>query len=78
MRKSKLYLPLLSGVLCWLAWPPLPFAPLLLLALVPMFYFADHALRSPNPGKTVLVGAMLGFATWNTLPFTGFTLWLRG
>lgn len=67
MRKNKLYLPLLSGVLCWLAWPPLPFAPLLLLALVPMFYFADHALRSPNPGKTVLVGAMLGFATWNTL-----------
>lgn len=67
MRKNKLFLPVLSGILCWLAWPPTHFAPLLLLALVPMFYYCDLALRSRSPGKSVLVGALLGFATWNTL-----------
>ncbi|QEC51195.1 apolipoprotein N-acyltransferase [Anseongella ginsenosidimutans] len=67
MRKNKLLLPVLSGVLCWLAWPPTHLAPLLLVALVPLFYFADEALRSRNPGRTVLTGALLGFAAWNTL-----------
>lgn len=67
MSKKKLLLPVLSGVLCWLAWPPTYLAPLLLVALVPMLYFADEALRSRNPGRTVLTGAALGFAVWNTL-----------
>lgn len=67
MKKNKLLLPVLSGVICWLAWPPTYFAPLLLVALVPLFYFCDEALKSRNPGRTVLLGAVLGSAAWNTL-----------
>lgn len=66
--KAKLLLPILSGLLCWFAWPPIPYtSPLLLVALVPMLFYADAALGARRPGRFLFWGTALGFAVWNTL-----------
>lgn len=68
MKKPYL-LALLSAFLLWLAWPPHAWlAPLLLVALVPLFIALKKtiATSSAKTGKKVFLTAGLTFLVWNT------------
>lgn len=70
MKSKQTYLlALFSAFLLWLGWPPMPFtAPLLLIALVPLFIALD-AIASNNikkQGKRIFLTAGLSFLVWNT------------
>jgi len=62
-------LALLSSLLMWLAWPPIPYTtPLLLIGLVPLL-IALSKIREGNDtkkGKRIFLTAGLTFLTWNT------------
>ena len=68
MRKNVL-LALLSAVLLWLAWPPIPYtSPLLLVAFVPLLFAIEAIITGPfnKKGKKVfLIAGLTGFL-WNT------------
>jgi len=68
MKKPYL-LALLSAFLLWLAWPPHAWlAPLLLIALVPLFIALKNVAKA-NPtktGKKIFLTASLAFLVWNT------------
>ena len=69
MKKSIL-LACLSGLLLWLAWPPMPYtAFLLFVAFVPMLLGLENLMQSglPQKGKKIFWTAFLGFFIWNTL-----------
>lgn len=58
-----------SAVLLWLGWPPIPFsAPILLVALVPLFIAIENITHSgvPRKGRKVFLITGLCFLTWNT------------
>lgn len=68
MRGKLFLLSLLSGVLLSAAWPPYGFAPLLLVAFVPLLLvqhtvMTDHRLRA----RHLFVYAYTTFLTWNVL-----------
>ncbi|POY35096.1 apolipoprotein N-acyltransferase [Solitalea longa] len=68
MFKTKnLLLPALTGLLLWLAWPPLPFAPLLFVALVPLLILADQLKHVPKAGGRIFRNSFFAFFIWNTL-----------
>ncbi len=60
---------LASAFLLWLAWPPHSWtAPLLLIALLPLFIVLEKIEKAPagKKGKTVFLTAGLAFFIWNT------------
>lgn len=68
MKKNILYA-LISAVILWLAWPPLPFAsPLLLIGFFPLLLAIEniHLSDFKNKGRKVFLLSGLTFLTWNT------------
>ncbi|WP_285010568.1 apolipoprotein N-acyltransferase [Pedobacter faecalis] len=64
-----LFLALLSALLLWLAWPPIPYAaPLLLVALVPLLIAISviEERAGVKRGKRIFLTAGLTFLIWNT------------
>jgi len=70
MAKKQTYLlALLSALLLWLAWPPIPFStPLLLLAWVPLLIAIDDIAKNDlkKQGKRIFLTAGLTFLLWNS------------
>lgn len=67
--KRNYLLALLSAVLLWLAWPPIPFtSPILLFALLPLLIALDNIEKSEivKKGKSIFFTAGLTFLVWNT------------
>lgn len=66
--KRNISLALLSAVLLWLAWPPIPFtSPVLLFALLPLMIALQEieAAGNKNKSKLIFLTAGLTFLTWN-------------
>lgn len=67
--KNNYLLALLSAVLLWLAWPPIPYTgPLLWIAFVPLLFALENVMRGSfnKKGKKVfLLGGLTG-VVWNT------------
>ncbi|MCO4293531.1 apolipoprotein N-acyltransferase [Solitalea sp. MAHUQ-68] len=66
-KLKNLLLPTLTGLLLWLAWPPLPFAPLLFFAFVPLLILNDQLKHTPKAGARIFRNSFFGFFIWNTL-----------
>lgn len=67
--KQNYFLALCSAFLLWLAWPPVPFTALILLAgLVPVLLAVENIINSDRKqkGKLVFRTAFLCFVVWNT------------
>lgn len=59
-----------SGLLLWLAWPPLPFSILLFIAFVPLLYAGDVILsryQGNHPFRKAWLTAYAGLFIWNAL-----------
>jgi apolipoprotein N-acyltransferase len=68
--KRNLLLAIFSGLLLWLAWPPMHYTTLFLFfGLVPMLVAIENIIQSPSAkkGKQIFGAAFLGFFIWNTL-----------
>lgn len=60
---------LVSALLMWLAWPPIPFtAPILFIALLPILFIVEDFATRPqhNNGWKVFLLSGLAFFIWNT------------
>lgn len=66
-RLKNLLLPALTGILLWLAWPPLKFAPLLFFAFVPLMIYADKVKHDKKAGGKIFRNSFFAFFIWNTL-----------
>lgn len=70
MKSKQTYLlALLSALILWLAWPPMPFTtPLLLIGLVPLLIALDSISGNAEKkqGKKIFLTAGLTFLAWNT------------
>ena len=68
--KRNLLLALFSGLLLWLAWPPMHYTTFFLFfALAPMLVAMENIIKSTlaKKGKQLFVITFLGFFVWNTL-----------
>ena len=68
--KKNLPLALLSGILLWLAWPPMRFTTFLLfIGFVPMLIAVENIILSDTPekGKQIFNLTFIGFFIWNSL-----------
>lgn len=68
--KRNILLALFSGLLLWLAWPPVHYAAFLLFfGLVPMLIAMENIIQSDTPrkGAKIFRITFLGFFVWNTL-----------
>jgi apolipoprotein N-acyltransferase len=68
--KKNILLSLFSGLLLWLAWPPMHYTTILLFfGLVPMLIAIENIINSTSTkkGKLIFNTAFLGFFVWNTL-----------
>ncbi|RKR81813.1 apolipoprotein N-acyltransferase [Mucilaginibacter gracilis] len=68
--KKNILLALLSGLLLWLAWPPMHYTTFFLFfGLVPMLVAIESIIKSHSPRKGALIFRItfLGFFVWNTL-----------
>ncbi|HMO33717.1 MAG TPA: apolipoprotein N-acyltransferase [Lacibacter sp.] len=61
LLRRPLLLPLLSGLLCWLAWPPLGFTAALFVAFIPLLALSNRPLSNYH----YLLYLYLGLFTWN-------------
>ena len=67
--KKNYQLALLSSLLLWFAWPPIPFSSvILLIALVPILIATDNIIKSEvkKKGKLIFRITFLCFFAWNT------------
>lgn len=62
-------LTLLMGLALWLAWPPLPFFPLLFVGFIPLLLLEERIRRTYRSKSTLILfeHAYLGFVLWNAL-----------
>lgn len=68
MKQSHKYLlAVCSGILMWLAWPPLPFFPLLFIGLVPILWLEEWSAASRQGAKSFFGYAYLALFCWNVL-----------
>jgi apolipoprotein N-acyltransferase len=70
MMKKNFLLAIFSGLLLYIAWPPTPYAPLLLFfGLVPMLIAMENIIQSDlsRKGNKIFKTTFLGFFIWNTL-----------
>jgi apolipoprotein N-acyltransferase len=68
--KKNILLSLFSGLLLWLAWPPMHYTTLFLFfGLVPMLIAIENIINSSSTkkGKLIFNTTFLGFFVWNTL-----------
>lgn len=68
--KKNILLAIFSGLLLWLAWPPMPYTTFLLFfGLVPMLVAMENIINSASAkkGKQIFGITFLGFFIWNTL-----------
>ena len=68
--KKNILLAILSGLLMWLAWPPIPYTTcILFFGLVPMLIAMERIIQtgSSKRGRRVFGITFLGFFIWNTL-----------
>ena len=68
--KKNFLLAVFSGLLLWLAWPPLQYTSFLLFfGLVPMLIAIENIIQEQHTrrGNKVFKTAFLGFVIWNTL-----------
>jgi apolipoprotein N-acyltransferase len=68
--KKNILLSILSGLLLWLAWPPMHYTTVLLFfGLVPMLLVMENIIQSTskNKGKQIFWTTFLGFFIWNVL-----------
>jgi apolipoprotein N-acyltransferase len=66
-RWQKLLLSFSSGVLLWLAWPPLPFFPLLFVGFVPILWLEEVCRESKKSPRSFFGYAYLALLVWNLL-----------
>ncbi len=66
---KNLYLPVIAGLLLCIAWPPLPLAPFLFIALVPLFIMEKNIADSDLKDQTATVfrHAFIAFFIFNSL-----------
>jgi apolipoprotein N-acyltransferase len=70
MIKKNLLLSVFSGLLLWLAWPPMHYTTVFLFfGLVPMLIVIENIIKSTSTkkGKLIFNTTFLGFFIWNTL-----------
>jgi apolipoprotein N-acyltransferase len=68
--KKNIFLSILSGLLLWLAWPPMPYSTFLLfIGFVPVLIAMENIIQSASAkkGKKIFGVTFLGFFIWNTL-----------
>jgi apolipoprotein N-acyltransferase len=68
--KKNILLSLFSGLMLWLAWPPMHYTTIFLFfGLVPMLIAIENIINSTSTkkGKLIFNTAFLGFFVWNTL-----------
>jgi apolipoprotein N-acyltransferase len=68
--KKNILLSIFSGLLLWLAWPPMAYTTFLLfVGFVPMLLAMENIIQSKTPkkGKKIFSITFLGFFIWNTL-----------
>jgi apolipoprotein N-acyltransferase len=68
--KKNILLSIFSGLLLWLAWPPMPYTTFLLfVGFVPMLLAMENIIQSKatKKGKKIFSLTFLGFFIWNTL-----------
>jgi apolipoprotein N-acyltransferase len=68
--KKNILLSLFSGLLLWLAWPPMHYTTVFLFfGLVPMLVVMENIINSTSTkkGKLIFNTTFLGFFVWNTL-----------
>ncbi len=68
--KKNILLSIFSGLLLWLAWPPMHYTTVFLFfGLVPMLVAIENIIKSTsaNKGKRIFGITFLGFFIWNTL-----------
>ncbi len=68
--KKNILLSLFSGLLLWLAWPPVQYTTFMLfIGLVPMLLAMENIIQSklPNRGRQLFWVTFAGFCLWNTL-----------
>ncbi|MCS6917252.1 MAG: hypothetical protein NZM08_06190, partial [Chitinophagales bacterium] len=59
-----------TGLMLWLAWPPLPFLPLLFLGLVPLLELQDRCHKGYMSFRSYIFWCYAGLLLWNL-----FTTW---
>ena len=68
--KKNILLTISSGLLLWLAWPPIPYTTFILFfGLVPMLILMENIIQSDakNKGRRIFRTTFWGFFIWNTL-----------
>jgi len=53
--------------MCWLAWPPLPTAPLIFIAFVPLFILQNRIQQNNESNRTFWFFAYIALLLWNAL-----------
>lgn len=73
-RNKYLLASILSGIIFWVSWPPLPFLPLLLVAFVPVLWMEwDISKKTPLQSRgRIFLYSYISFLIWNA----STTLWL--
>ncbi|HUM46118.1 MAG TPA: apolipoprotein N-acyltransferase [Chitinophagales bacterium] len=66
-KRQKYFLAISSGVLLWLAWPPLPFFPLLFVGFVPILWLEEECSTSSRSAKKFFGYSYLALLIWNVL-----------
>lgn len=70
IMKKNILLSIFSGLLLWLAWPPMPYTTFFLFfGMVPMLIAIENIIQSTSvkKGKQIFSVTFLGFFIWNTL-----------
>ncbi|MFT6850112.1 MAG: apolipoprotein N-acyltransferase [Sphingobacteriales bacterium] len=66
-RKTRLFISLISGVILWLAWPPMKFTPLLFIAFLPLLYLEQNIAETGGKKLTFTKCLGVAFFVWNLL-----------
>lgn len=68
-KNSRWTYAVISAVMLWLAWPPMQLAPLLFIALVPLFLAEEELFESNDPksGRKLFGTTFFSFTLWNLL-----------
>jgi apolipoprotein N-acyltransferase len=66
-RGRKLLLSLSSGVLLWLAWPPLPLFPLLFIGFIPLLWLDEVCREKEKSARCFFGYTYLALLIWNLL-----------
>lgn len=64
-KRQKYLLALSGGLLLWLAWPPLPFFPLLFVGFVPILWLEDACSQSSKSAAGFFGYSYLALLVWN-------------